>query len=163
MIAAPLARLSRRLVSWIDPAPIDLTGDAPLAPAQYDPRLDTDSLTQWLPWLAYDEQAQLFLLEDEQPGQVGAYGFAMELMPQTGATEQMWAMFQTLFTMAPRECTSVQLQLYASPSLDRFLQAFEHTGQGRQARTAQEAQALSLTAVMAPIRDRRKGATRCSA
>lgn len=68
----------------------------------------------------------------------------MELMPQTGATEQMWAMFQTLFTMAPRESTSVQLQLYASPSLDSFLQAFERTGQGRQPRTPQEAQALEL-------------------
>ena len=125
MIAAPLARLSRRLVSWIDPEPIDLTQDIPLAPEQYDPRRETDSLSQWLPWLAYDDDTQLFLLEDEQPGQVGAYGFAIELLPQTGATEQMWSMFQTLFTNAPRECTSVQLQLYASPSLDGFLQAFE--------------------------------------
>lgn len=144
MIAAPLARLSRRLVGWIDPAPPDLSADTPMAPEQYDPRRETDSLSQWLPWLAYDNETQLFLLEDQQPGQVGAYGFAIELLPQTGATEQMWSMYQTLFTMAPREHTSVQLQLYASPSLDSFLQAFEQTGRGRQPRTAQEAQALEL-------------------
>ena len=120
MIAAPLARAARGFVRWLDAEPAQEPENAPLAPARYDPRRDTDPLGQWLPWIAYDEEAQLFLLEDSRAGEVGAFGFAIELSPQIGASEQMWSMFQTLFTMAPREGMSLQMHLYASPRFERL-------------------------------------------
>ena len=143
-LAEPLVRAGRRFVGWLDGGVRARQAGDVLAPERYHPRRQTDPLGQWLPWIAYDDQTGLFLLEDAQPGQIGAFGFAIELAPQTGANEQMWSMFQTLFTMAPRPGMSLQMQLYASPRFEPFLEAFRRTGQGRIARNEAEAQGLAM-------------------
>ncbi|MBL8481129.1 MAG: TraC family protein, partial [Rhodocyclaceae bacterium] len=134
-----LRAIGNRVLRWLD--------DPGGGDERYlNPRRHTDPLAPWLPWLGFDDETRLFLLEDETSGQVEALGFALELRPQTGASEQMWSMLQTLFSMAPRAGMSIQVQLFGSPNLDDYVDAYLRAGQGRVARSDTERQALELSA-----------------
>ncbi|MBL8470870.1 MAG: type IV secretion system protein TraC [Rhodocyclaceae bacterium] len=134
-----LRALGSQMLHWLDDTG---RGDEPYL----NPRRITDPLAPWLPWIGFDDDSGMFLLEDQTPDAIEAIGFALELRPQTGANEQMWAMLQTLFSMAPRSGMSIQVQMFGSPNLDSYIGAYVRAGQGRVARSETERQALELSA-----------------
>lgn len=94
------------------------------APADLVPRsilqqlAQIDRLTGILPYLAWEESHQLFVLDQgafgEKPGK--ALAFAIETRPQTGANEEMERVLASLFMSCPTG-TGVQISLYASPHI----------------------------------------------
>lgn len=77
----------------------------------------TESFGAILPYNAYDEAEGLFVLdtgERDPKGKKDALGFAMELLPQTGANEEMIRVLAPIFASAPVGA-NIQVSLYASP------------------------------------------------
>ena len=50
-----------------------------------------NSFSEQLPYTTWREAEAVFYLEGHEPGSIDGIGFALELSPQTGATEQMAA------------------------------------------------------------------------
>ena len=65
-------------------------------------------------------------LEGDAEHKVDAIGFCLEVLPQTGATPDMADLMATLFTYLPKDA-SIQISLFATPLIDRFLNAHVET------------------------------------
>lgn len=78
-----------------------LERDLDAAPGQF---------SSWLPYGAYTDDGQLFINRQQQ------LGFMLELMPQSGASEKMMEVLQSLYTNCPAN-TGVQFHLFASPDI----------------------------------------------
>lgn len=68
---------------------------------------DPEQFATYLPYLAFDEERELFLLRD-------GIGFAIEVMPQSGADEQMVEVLRSMFANWPAKAT-LQFSLFATP------------------------------------------------
>lgn len=81
-------------------------------------------LTGILPYLAWQEDARLFALDQGGFGERAehAIGFCIETMPQTGASEEMEKVLASLFVSCPPG-TGIQISLYGSPHILPVLKA----------------------------------------
>jgi len=81
-------------------------------------------LTGILPYLAWQEDARLFALDQGGFGERDehAIGFCIETMPQTGASEEMEKVLASLFVSCPPG-TGIQISLYGSPHILPLLKA----------------------------------------
>ncbi len=70
---------------------------------------DSARFSQWLPYLAYLEERQIFINRD-------ALGFCLELRPQSGADEDMARVLTALYAASPAG-TGIQFHLLASPDI----------------------------------------------
>jgi conjugal transfer ATP-binding protein TraC len=81
-------------------------------------------LTGILPYLAWQEDARLFALDQGGFGEreEHAIGFCIETLPQTGASEEMEKVLASLFVSCPPG-TGIQVSLYGSPHILPVLKA----------------------------------------
>ena len=75
-------------------------------------------LTGILPYLAWQEDARLFVLDQGGFGEreEHAIGFCIETLPQTGASDEMEKVLASLFVSCPPG-TGIQISLYGSPHI----------------------------------------------
>lgn len=76
-----------------------------------------------LPYLAYEETTRLFVLESAEADVPDAYGFVLEMVPQTGASMDMAELLTTTFSDLPPG-SSVQWSLLGTPLIQEFLDDF---------------------------------------
>ena len=81
-------------------------------------------LTGILPYLAWQEDARLFVLDQGGFGEreEHAIGFCIETLPQTGASDEMEKVLASLFVSCPPG-TGIQVSLYGSPNILPVLRA----------------------------------------
>lgn len=81
-------------------------------------------LTGILPYLAWQEDARLFVLDQGGFGEreEHAIGFCIETLPQTGASDEMEKVLASLFVSCPPG-TGIQISLYGSPHILPVLRA----------------------------------------
>lgn len=81
-------------------------------------------LTGILPYLAWQEDARLFVLDQGGFGEreEHAIGFCIETLPQTGASDEMEKVLASLFVSCPPG-TGIQISLYGSPHILPLLRA----------------------------------------
>jgi conjugal transfer ATP-binding protein TraC len=72
----------------------------------------------------YWETEKLFAIEGEAEGSIEAIGYAIEMNPQTGATDDMARLIQEIYRDMPAGA-GVQVQLWGSPDIDAFLNNFK--------------------------------------
>lgn len=82
-------------------------------------------LADMLPYTAYIQESGLFVIEGDAPGSVEALGFVLEMVPQTGAPQEMAEILTSVFLGVPAG-TSFQWQLLASPETEPFIRAYEN-------------------------------------
>ncbi len=80
-----------------------------------------DRFGEVLPFVDYDGDRRLFLLEADGPGKYEGLGYTLEVTPQTGASEQMAAAMLNLVTAGCPPGTGIQCTLFASPRIDDYL------------------------------------------
>lgn len=85
-------------------------------------RAEFSRLSDMLPYLAWMPTERLFILEGEVEAKVEGIGFALEIVPQTGATPDMADLLTSLFTYMPKEA-GMQISILATPLIDGFLNA----------------------------------------
>lgn len=73
-----------------------------------------------LPYLGWDDKKEIFVLEGSEEGKVDGLGFVIEMVPQTGASEDMADLLSVLFRYMPTG-TGVQWTLMGSPLIGEFL------------------------------------------
>ena len=75
-------------------------------------------LTGLLPYLGWLPEEKLFVLDNGAFGQPGEHslGFCIEIVPQTGANEEMERVLASLFMSCPPG-TGIQVTLYATPHI----------------------------------------------
>ncbi|MRV70575.1 type IV secretion system protein TraC [Duganella sp. FT92W] len=76
-----------------------------------------DQFASWLPYLSYMDVERLFRLQDNR------LGFALEVMPQSGADEAMVEVLASLYVNCPPS-TGIQIQLFGSPHVYRQLKEY---------------------------------------
>ena len=86
-------------------------------------RQDYNRLSDLFPWTGYWETEKLFAIEGEEDGSIEAIGYAIELNPQTGASDDMARLFREIYRDMPPG-TGVQVHLWGSPDNEGFLGAF---------------------------------------
>lgn len=75
-----------------------------------------EQFAQWLPYLVHEPALGGFVNQD-------SIGFVLELVPQTGADEEMAQILSALYASAPEDC-AIQLTLFASPHIGRIVRAY---------------------------------------
>lgn len=90
-------------------------------PRTGDPAL-FDRFADWLPWVVFDKETGLFFIEGKKPGTYEGLGFAMELYPQTGASETMANVLATLTKLGAPTGTGVQISLYGGPRIEPYVE-----------------------------------------
>ncbi|MCK6431590.1 MAG: type IV secretion system protein TraC [Aquabacterium sp.] len=88
------------------PGPLKWLTDA-FKQAVDNQRGDAGQLATWLPYSAYSEDDQLFVNDE-------TIGFALEMLPQSGADERMTEVLNSLYATCPAG-SSVQTTMLASP------------------------------------------------
>lgn len=83
-----------------------------------------DRFSEYLPYTAWDNDYNLFVIESDKAGKTEGLGFCLELSPQTGATQEMADFLTNLFTAGAPIGTGIQISLYASPVVEDFFQAY---------------------------------------
>jgi conjugal transfer ATP-binding protein TraC len=78
------------------------------------------SFSQLLPYIAWIEAQRLFVLEGDEPGVTEGLGFAIEMWPQTGASEEVANLLVTIFNQLPVG-TCIQWLLLGSPLIEDYL------------------------------------------
>lgn len=84
-------------------------------------RLPFNRMADILPYTAFDEDHQLFVIESDKPGKIEGYGFVIEVSPQLGADQQMADYLAGIFSLGTTEGIGFQVQVFGSPNLDSFL------------------------------------------
>jgi conjugal transfer ATP-binding protein TraC len=79
--------------------------------------------SQLLPYIAWIEAQRLFVLEGDEPGVTEGLGFAIEMWPQTGASEEVTNLLMTIFNQLPTG-TCIQWSLLASPLIENHLDSY---------------------------------------
>jgi len=77
-----------------------------------------------LPYLAWDSGSGLFVLEGEEENSIDGLGFVLEMMPQTGAPQEMAELLTDVFIGVPPG-TSFQWSLLGTPVIEPFVAAYE--------------------------------------
>jgi conjugal transfer ATP-binding protein TraC len=93
-------------------------------PSSRDPQLRSNHprLTDWLPYTSYKPEEKLFILEARTKKgreEVEAVGFAFELTPPAGMSEETISIFTSIIQAAPTGAC-MQLHLYATNDLSEF-------------------------------------------
>jgi conjugal transfer ATP-binding protein TraC len=83
-----------------------------------------DRFSNYLPYVAWDPEYNLIVLESDKPGKIEGMGFCFELNPQTGASREMADFLTNLFTVGAPVGTGIQISMYASPVLDSFFNRY---------------------------------------
>ena len=81
-------------------------------------------LTGLLPYVGWMPDERMFILDQGGfgTGEEFSIGFAIEVMPQTGASDEMEKILTSMFAYCPPQ-TGVQVTLYASPDINDALQS----------------------------------------
>jgi conjugal transfer ATP-binding protein TraC len=87
-------------------------------------RQEYNRLSDLLPWTGYWEREKLFAIEGETDGSIEAIGYAIEMNPQTGASDDMARLIQEIYRDMPPGA-GVQVQLWGSPDIEGFLNDFQ--------------------------------------
>ncbi len=82
-------------------------------------------LSELLPYTGYEEKSGLFFIEADGPDTIESLGFCIEIRPQTGASEAMADYLTSLFMANSPVGTGVQVQMFGSPDLTSFYEAFD--------------------------------------
>lgn len=82
-------------------------------------------MSDMLPYTGYDEKSGLFFIEADVPDSLESLGFCIEVRPQTGASEQMADYLTSLFMSGSPPGTGIQVQMFGSPDLGVFNEAYE--------------------------------------
>lgn len=80
---------------------------------QGDDDRPADSFSSWLPYRSYIEQQQIFVNR-------GSLGFLLEVMPQSGADDNMVQVLRSLYAQSPGE-TGIQFNLFGGPHVRKLL------------------------------------------
>lgn len=75
-----------------------------------------DQFASWLPYSAYIKEEQIFVNR-------GGLGFMLEVAPQSGASENMVEVLQSLYSTCPTH-TGIQFNLFASPHIKPLLRRY---------------------------------------
>ena len=92
-----------------------------VAPRTNAGTLPFNRFAQILPYTAFDEDHNLFIIESDKPGKIEGYGFVIEVSPQLGADQQMADYLSEIFALGTSEGIGFQIQIFGSPNLDNFL------------------------------------------
>jgi len=112
------------LKSWLTRED-ELATPSPVADENhFTTRQDYNRFSDLLPWTGYWETEKLFAIEGEAEGSIEAIGYAIEMNPQTGATDDMARLIQEIYRDMPAGA-GVQVQLWGSPDIDAFLNDFK--------------------------------------
>lgn len=86
-------------------------------------RAELDSLGAYLP---YDEliEEHFMALSAAEPGRPEGLGFTIEVIPQTGVTEEMQKTLLTLGNLPLPVGSTIAMTAYASPEIDGLLEAW---------------------------------------
>lgn len=76
-----------------------------------------------LPYVGYDSDNELFYQEGAEANKIESVGFAVELIPQTGASKEMADLLAGIFAYTPALAT-IQWILAATPQVDSFLDEY---------------------------------------
>ncbi len=79
--------------------------------------------TELLPYMAWDSDNQLFILEGASPEEVEGIGFCIEIAAQTGASEENADLLATMFNYFPKG-SGIQFSLLASPVIEDYLKQY---------------------------------------
>ncbi|KDN94725.1 type IV secretion system protein TraC [Hydrogenovibrio marinus] len=88
----------------------------------FEKSIHADSISTLLPYLGWDDSANLFILdegehqEDKKRQGKQYLGFCLEAQPQTGATDEMEKILQALHLQAPPN-SSISIHIYGSPNV----------------------------------------------
>lgn len=98
--------------------------------AFFSPRASTGAMTfnrfsDLLPYVGWDEESRLFFIEGDRERTIESVGFCIELMPQTGASEEMSNYLSTLFMSGAPAGTGIQVQMMGSHDLDAFFKSYD--------------------------------------
>lgn len=99
--------------------------------------LRRDSLSQWLPWVAYDPDEGVFLHTDE------TYGHYWECTPHAFVSNREITVLEGLISKAYPDKTVMQFILYADDNLEPFLDALASTKVRKGALLAKNAEEIS--------------------
>jgi conjugal transfer ATP-binding protein TraC len=122
MIEQVVSSLKNKSIELLDSCKTTLGVDeASRARNAYRDSMGFESLSSLLPYLAYDESSELFILDagdsvEKSHSGHNYLGFAFETNPQTGATDSMEKVLQSLYLQSPKN-TSISIHLYASPDI----------------------------------------------
>ena len=112
------------LKSWLTRED-ELATPSPVADENhFTTRQNYNRFSDLLPWTGYWETEKLFAIEGEAEGSIEAIGYAIEMNPQTGATDDMARLIQEIYRDMPAGA-GVQVQLWGSPDIDAFLNDFK--------------------------------------
>jgi len=107
------------LKSWLTRED-ELATPSPVADENlFTTRQDYNRFSDLLPWTGYWETEKLFAIDS-----IEAIGYAIEMNPQTGATDDMARLIQEIYRDMPAGA-GVQVQLWGSPDIDAFLNNFK--------------------------------------
>lgn len=121
LLAQPFVSLK----SWLSREEDDLATPSPVADGNhFTTRQEYNRLSDLLPWTGYWEHERLFAVEGESEGSIEAIGYAIEMNPQTGASEDMSRLFQEIYRDMPAGA-GIQVHLWGSPDIEEFLGAFQ--------------------------------------
>lgn len=95
-------------------------------PRTDDPAL-YDRFADWLPWVVFDKETGLFWIEGKKPGTYEGVGFAMELYPQTGASETMANVLASLTKLGAPPGTGIQISMFGSPRIEPYVECAVQT------------------------------------
>lgn len=114
---------------------VRLAADLPATQLDGD-RASLDSLGAYLP---YDEliEAHFMALSAAEPGRPEGLGFTIEVIPQTGVTEEMQKTLLTLGSLPLPIGSTIAMTAYASPEIEGLLEAWtrSHVKGGRRPRS----------------------------
>ena len=82
-------------------------------------------LSELLPYTGFDESSGLFFIEADEPDTLESLGFCIEVRPQVGASEAMADYLTSLFMANSPPGTGIQVQMFGSPDLTVFFDAYE--------------------------------------
>ena len=94
-----------------------------VTPRRSDADLPFNRFSSFLPYSAFDEESNLFVIESETPGKPEGWGFVLEVSPQIGASQEMADFMVNLFSTGAPAGTGFQVQIYGSPMLEPFFDA----------------------------------------
>ena len=119
----------RRLMNALLPAKADFSNQVQPVPITTEGTPPIDRWAGWLPYSGWLPDERLIFL-DSPPGKqketdpVEAVGFVLEILPQTGANQDMVNVLRSIFNGTP-EGVGIQFNLFASPDLTPALTRYQ--------------------------------------
>lgn len=124
MIAGILNKPWEKFQDWLGHGDERFDDPSPISdPGRFTTTQEHNRFSDVLPWTGYLPDEKLFVLEGQEPGSIEALGYAIELHPQTGATEDMAKLLAEMFRDLPPGCC-VQIHLWGSPDIRGWLSSY---------------------------------------